>query len=520
LHQLRRDQNAFFPPRRRRPEKGGERRKMPLADKDEARKIDKDIDVNINYLKDLLGVGESFDIVFRELKAGHRRAALFSINGMINDVLLSNVLQDMLVYRPDDLSVNTLSKFFYSRASHSQVKLADNMHDALVSLLGGEVLFFIDKEEQALVVDARGIPHRSPEESTIEKITRGSRDSFVEILPFNTALIRRRLRDPQLRFEIVKVGSRSQTDIAVAYIKDIADPRLIHTIKQRLNAINIDGVPMGEKAVEEFVLRGNRWNPLPRVRYTERPDVVTVHLLEGHVCLLVDSSPHVMILPTTFWHHVQHAEEYHHNPTVGSYLRLVRLFGVLLSLVLPPLWLGLVFQPLLLPESLTFLGPRDPGVLPLGFQFLLAEIGVELVRMATVHVPSAQSTALGFIGSFMLGEFATKVGLFGNEVIFYTALAAVGTFATPSVELSMAMRFFRLLLLLLVVSFKLPGLIVGLVAIFALTVTTTSFDYPYLWPLIPFDFKAMKDVLLRLPMPLKVMRPALLKPLDKDRRDD
>jgi stage V sporulation protein AF len=169
---------------------------------------------------------------------------------------------------------------------------------------------------------------------------------------------------------------------------------------------------------------------------------------------------------------------------------------------------------------LAFLGPRDPGIIPLGFQFILAELGVELVRMATVHVPSAQSTALGFIGAFMIGEFATKVGLFGNEIIFYTAVAAVGAFATPSIEFAMAIRFFRAILLLLVIFFKLPGLLVGLVGILIVMATTKSFGIPYLWPLLPFNLGGMKDVLLRLPLPSKILRPAALKPQDKDRLDN
>jgi stage V sporulation protein AF len=487
---------------------------------EEQEKIEKDIDHNINYLKDLLGVGENYDIVFREYKVGRKRAASFSINGMTNDVLLTNVFQDMLTLKPEELSVNTLQKLFYTRATHSQVKLTDNMNDAVTSLLSGELLFLVDGEEELIIFDARAYPARMPSESTIEKVTRGSRDSFVETLPFNTALIRRRLRDPQLRFEIVKIGTRSQGDIAISYIKDVTDSKLVDIVKERLNKINIDGIPMAEKAIEEYIVGGSKWNPLPKVRYTERPDVAAVHLLEGHVCLVIDTSPNIMILPTTFWHHVQHVEEYHQHVVIGTYLRLVRLLGVFLSLLLPPLWLALVLQRHLLPDSLAFLGPKDPGIIPLGFQFLLAEIGVELVRMATVHVPSAQSTALGFIGAFMLGEFATKVGLFGNEIIFYTAVAAVGAFATPSVEFAMAIRFFRAILLLLVIFFKLPGLLVGLVVIFTIMATTKSFGIPYLWPLLPFNFGGIKDVLLRLPLPSKILRPAALKPQDRDRLDN
>ncbi len=485
----------------------------------EQRKIDKNLDNNINYLKELLDVGENFDIIFREYKVGRKRAASFSINGMTNDILLTNIFEDMTAVNQDELSINTLQKLFYSRATHSQVKLVDNMNDAVTSLLSGELIFLVDGEEELIIFDARAYPARMPNESNIEKVTRGSRDSFVETLPFNTALIRRRLRDPNLRFEIIKIGTRSQTDIAVCYIKDITNPKLVETVKHRLNSISIDGIPMAEKAIEEYIVAGSKWNPLPLVRYTERPDVAAVHLLEGHVCLVVDTSPNIMILPTTVWQHVQHVEEFHQHVVVGSYLRLVRLLGIVFSLLLPPLWLALVFQRHLLPASLAFLGPRDPGIIPLGLQFILAEIGIELVRMATVHVPTAQSTALGFIGAFMLGEFATKVGLFGNEVVFYTAVAAVGAFASPSIEFSMAIRLFRIILLVLVMFFKLPGLLIGLLGIFLIMVFTKSFGVPYFWPAIPFDYKGMKDVLLRLPLPNKLLRPAVLKPQDKDRED-
>jgi len=492
----------------------------------EKRKIDKNLDKNVNFLKDLLGVSESFDVIFREYKVGRKRVASFSLNSMTNDILLSNVIEDLIVCVQDDLTINPAEKLFYSRVSHSQVKLTDNMNDALVSILSAEMVFFVDGSDQAIVIDARQYPARMPSESNIEKVTRGSRDSFVETLVFNTALIRRRLRDPNLRFEIIKVGRRSKTDVAVAYIKDITNPELVAMVKERLQNIDIDGVPMAENAIEEFITGGSKWNPLPKVRYTERPDVAAVHLLEGHVCVLIDTSPNVIVLPTTFWHHLQHVEEYHQNVVVGSYLRIIRTLGMVLSLLLPPLWLSLVLQRHLLPETLAFLGPRDPGVIPLGLQFILAEIGLELIQMATVHVPSAQATALGFIGAFMLGEFATKVGLFGNETIFYIAVAAVGSFATPSVEFALAIRLFRIVLIAMVMFLKLPGLFIGLIFLFLYTAFTKSFGTPYFWPVLPFNLNGIKELLFRMPLPEKTLRPAILKPLrwkrgkDKDEDED
>lgn len=479
--------------------------------------ISKDLETNVKYLQDLLGFGESFDIVFREYKVGPKRAASFSINAMTNDVLVSNILEDITLYKQEELGINTLTKVFYSRTPHLQAKLLDNFSDAITSLLSGEMLFLLDGATELIVLDARSYPVRAPSESNVEKVTRGSRDSFVETIVFNTALIRRRLRDPNLRFSITKIGDRSQADVAVCYIKDITNLELVEKVKSYLADIDTDGIPMAEKAIEEYIIPKQRWNPLPRVRYTERPDVAVTHLLEGHICIIVDTSPNIMILPATLWHHVQHAEEYRQNVLTGSFLRLIRLTGVAFSLLLPPLWLAIVLEPHLLPETLSFLGPRESGFIPLGLQFIMAEVGLELVRMATVHVPSAQSTALGFIGAFMLGEFSTKVGLFANETIFYMAVAVVGTFATPSVELALAMRVFRMALVVLVSLFMLPGLISGLVLLAVLLLTTKSFDVPYLWPLIPFNFKSMQDVLFRLPIPNKILRPAALKPQDENR---
>ena len=483
--------------------------------------ISKKIDDNISYLKELLGIGlTNFDIVFREYKIGRKRAASYSINSMTNDILLTNVFQDILVFDSEEVNINALQKVFYQRVTHSQVTIVPDMTDAVTALLSGMMLFFIDTADEVIVLDARIVPGSDAVESTIEKVTRGSKDSFVETIVFNTALIRRRLRDPNLRFEIIKVGARSKTDVVVCYIKDITNDKLVDTVKERLNGISIDGIPMAEKAIEEYIVGSNTWNPLPRVRYTERPDVATVHLLEGHVCLIVDTSPNILILPVTFWHHLQHVEEFRQNVLVGTFLRLIRMGAVIFSLILPPLWLALVLQHHLLPASLAFLGPKDPGVIPLGFQFLLGEFGVEMVRMATVHVPSDQSTALGFIGAFMLGEFATKVGLFGNEVIFYLAVATIGSFSTPSFELAMAFRLLRVALLLLVILFKFPGFLAGLLGIFLLLAFTKSFGVSYLWPAIPFDYAAMKDLLIRMPLPEKIIRPSALKTKDTTRSNE
>jgi stage V sporulation protein AF len=307
--------------------------------------------------------------------------------------------------------------------------------------------------------------------------------------------------------------------VAIAYIADVTNPDLVDDVRRKLKDIDIDGIPMAERAVEEYIVEGTSLDVIPKVRYTERPDVAALHLLEGHVCLMVDTSPNVMILPTTFWHHVQHAEEYHQTMLVGTFLKVVRLIGIFFSLLLPPVWLVLAMNSHILPEALLFLGPKEPGIIPIAIQFLLAELGLELVRMATIHVPSAQATALGFIGAFMLGEFATKVGLFGNEIVFYIAVAAVGSFATPSVEFAMALRMFRLFLIVVTGLFHLPGFLIAMLIVLLIFVRTKSFGVPYLWPLIPWDWQALKSVLFRLPITDDAKRLSVLKPQKENRME-
>lgn len=481
--------------------------------------IERELDKNIAYIRNKVGIGVSFDIIYREFAFGDTRIATFGINGMNAVQTVTTALKNIFPPPSDKVTADVLQKLLRYEMAIQQVKVVCEMEEAILGMLAGELIFCIDGEDKILAVDARSFPARSPSESTLEKVTRGSKDSFVETLVFNTALIRRRLRDPNLRFEIVKVGARSQTDVAIAYLTDVTDPLLVDEVREKLRRIDIDGIPMAERAVEEYIVEGKSYDVIPKVRYTERPDVASLHLLEGHVCLLVDTSPNVMILPTTFWHHVQHAEEYHQTILVGTFLKIVRLFGILFSLLLPPVWLVMATNTHILPDALAFLGAKEPGIIPIAIQFLLAELGLELVRMATIHVPSAQATALGFIGAFMLGEFATKVGLFGNEVVFYIAVAAVGSFATPSVEFAMAIRMFRLLLIVLTGLFHLWGFLLGMAITAAVFIRTTSFGVPYMWPLIPWNTNALRSVFFRLPITDDTQRPVAIRPQKQNRAE-
>ncbi|MFB5266023.1 spore germination protein [Paenibacillus enshidis] len=471
---------------------------------------------NKKTLEDTVGLGASFDVVLREMSFGGRKVGIFFINGFANSLILTELLDRLSYVTPKDLSSNALHSYFERFIPHVQVELADQMSAAINKVLTGMSAFFIEGERKVILVDTRQYPSRGPDEPSIERVVRGSRDGFTETLMTNVALVRRRLRDPGLKYEVMQVGRRTRTDVCLAYIDDIADKKLVESVRAKIKKIVIDGIPLADKQLEE-AMTGKKWNPYPLVRYSERPDVVASHLLEGRVVLFVDTSPSVMILPTTFFDLCQHAEENRQSPFMGSYLRWIRFAGIFASLFLLPLWMLMVISPELKPPVLDFIGPQKAAKLPLILQFLLIEFGVDLMRMAAVHTPTPLASAMGLIAAILIGDVAVKTGLFVNEVVLYMAIAAIGMFATPSYELGLANRLIRLVLLVLVAAFKVKGFVIGVTAILVLLTVHRSYNSSYMWPFIPFNARGMLSILVRKSVMEDEKRPSYNKPRDSTR---
>ncbi|RLQ98232.1 spore germination protein [Falsibacillus albus] len=482
----------------------------------EKQPVSSNIEKNIDYMKTMMAVDKSFDVIQLDLAYAGRKMVMFLVDGFVKDDILHYLMKLLAGLDEDQLEDDALNKLLKKYIPYVEVEEKDDLNIVIDTVLAGPTALLVDGIDKAILIDARTYPVRGPQEPDLERVVRGSRDGYVETLVFNTALTRRRIRDRTLRMEYLQIGRRSKTDVVVCYLEDIADPKLVNKIKKSLSMIDTDGLPMGEKTIEEFV-SGRHWNPYPMVRYTERPDTAAAHLYEGHVCIIVDGSPSVLITPTTFWHHLQHIEEYRNKPLVGAYLRMVRFIAVWASIFLLPLWYLFSIHPDLLPISFFYVSPDDMGDVPLFLQLILIEIGIDILRMAAIHTPSSLATALGLVAALMIGQVAVQVGLFINEVILYLAVAAIGTFATPSYELSLANRLVRIYLLVATALFGPYGLIVGTTLwVIALT-RLKSFDIPYMWPFIPFNYRAFRDVMVRSPIPLKNRRPRFLHPKDPDR---
>lgn len=470
-----------------------------------------------NYFKNRIGLGTSFDIGVRKFTILHKEVHLYYLNGLCDTAYIIQILKELVNLNEKEKESEKIGQIIENRLVHQQVSKFKILDEAVDNLLSGLILVFIEGETKGLVIDVRSYPGRNPQEPDTEKVVRGSRDGYVENIIVNTGLTRRRIRDERLRFEMIKVGERSKTDVCIAYIEDIADPGLIKIIKKELQDIDTDGLTMADKTIEEFLIKQG-YNPFPQIRYTERPDVAAAHLLEGHVLIMVDTSPSVIITPTTFFHHVQHVEEYRQNPAIGTLVRWVRFIGILTSLFLLPLWYVFVKHPELLPKTIDYIGPNDKSNIPIILQLFFADLGIEFLRMAAIHTPTPLSTAMGLIAAVLIGQIAIDVGLFLPEVILYVSLAAIGSFATPSYELSMANKITRLFLLAATAIFGIPGFIIGTTVYILFLARTCALNTPYLWPFLPFEPRAFFNILIRPSVPGAKLRPSIVHPQNKQRQ--
>lgn len=476
--------------------------------------ISKDIKTTQSYMKEQLGVGISYDIGFRELIILKTKIQIYYINGLVDDSTVSHVIKELVDINDHESNRKKTTEIIKNRLINLQVETVKTMDESIDQLLSGLIVLFIDGEEKSFVIDLRKFPGRTPEEPDTERVVRGSRDGYTENVVENSALTRRRIRDTRLRQEMLKVGERSKTDVCVSYIKDIANDDLIKQVKEMIQAIEVDGITMTDKALEEFFVKKQKWNPYPLVRYSERPDVVANHLLEGHLAVIVDTSPSVMIMPTTIFDHLEHAEEYRQTPAIGTFIRWIRILAFFSSIYLVPLWLLFVLDPTLLPKGLEFIGPSEDSNIPIVLQTILAFVGVEFLRMAAIHTPTPLATALGLIAAVLIGEIAIDVGLLSAEVILYVSLSTIGTYVTPSYELSVANKLLMLFLIVLTSLFQVQGFMIGFIVNIIFLAKIKFLNIPYLWPFIPFNAQGMLNFVIRIPVPLTKRRPIITHPKD------
>ena len=464
--------------------------------------IKKNIDETQKVLEEKLGIGKSFDVGQREIVVMGRRLQIYYVTGLVDSELLVELMTQLLLLNSLPHPGSDVLQTVHNRLVHQQVTPTDKIDEICTSVLSGLVAMIVDGEAEGFVIDVRSYPGRGPAEPDTEKTVRGSRDGYTENIVVNTALTRRRIRTGKLRNVILKVGDQSKTDVVLMYIEGLADQQMVDDVKHRIEQVKVDGLTMTDKELEEFIT-GQVYNPYPLVRYTERPDVVAAHLYQGMIAIIVDTSPSVMIGPVTLFDHLTSVEEYRQTPAVGTFLRFIRYVGIIVSIFLMPTWLLLVLHPEYLPDFMSFLIPQEEGSIPIVIQVLAGEIGMEFLRLASIHTPTAISSALGIVSAILIGQVAVDVGLFGPEILFCVAIGAIGAFVTPSYELGLANKMFKLFIIIATALLGLYGYIGAIVVGFIFLSTMKSFGKPYLYPLVPFNFKSLMKAIIRYPIPYR-----------------
>lgn len=472
-----------------------------LNEQNSALRMSTDLEQNMEYIRERMCPDSSFDVVYRVIEVGGRKACIYFIDGFCKDELMEKMLQYFLDMKNEDMpqSAYEMAK---SSVPYVEVDLKDQWEDIFYNILSGVFALFIDGYDRCILIDSRTYPARGVDEPDKDKTLRGSKDGFVETVVFNTALIRRRIRSTQLRMEMLNVGKSSRTDIVLCYMDERVDKTFLDKIRKRISEIQVDALTMNQESLAECLYQRKWFNPFPKFKFTERPDVAAAQVLEGDIVILVDNSPSAMIIPTSIFDIIDEADDYYFPPVTGTYLRLTRFIIAILTYVMTPTFLLLMQNPEWVPESFRFIMLKDPSNIPLVAQFLILELAIDGLKLAAVNTPNMLSTPLSVMAALVLGEFSVNSGWFNSEVMLYMAFVALANYTQQNYELGYALKFMRIINLILTALFGVWGYI-GAIVFFILSIVNnkTLSDKSYIYPLLPFNFRQLAKRLFRLRLP-------------------
>lgn len=454
---------------------------------------------DVKRLSDDLKVDCCFDIIKREVMIAEKKAAYFYVDGFCKDIIVQKLLEHLMELKLTDIeSSKTADDFIKSQLPYTEVATVSDYNEAELAVLSGQFLIVIDGFSDGILLDTREYPTRGIVEPDKDRSLRGSRDSFSETLIFNTALIRRRIRDKDLRMEYMQIGKKTKLDVAICYMGGTVDEKTLEKLRNRLKAVKLSGVSMASQAISEVLVPTSFLNPLPRIKYTERPDYASACILEGRIALVIDNCPSVMLFATTFADFLREADDYYFPPVTASFVRISRIIVSLFTVFLTPLILLLNEHPAWIPQALDFIKPEEALRMPLVVQFLLLEFIIDGLKLASLNTPSTISNSLGIIGGLLLSEFAVEAGWFVPDTIVYISFVAIAGYAQPSLEMGYAMKFGRLFLLILTHFLSYWGLIFGTVVILLVFIfSKTLSGNGYFYPIIPFNLKEFGKLFVR-----------------------
>lgn len=456
---------------------------------------------NVEKINNLLNVNENFDIIYRTMKIGGREACFYFIDGFAKDEVMEKLMEFFYKTQPEEMP-KTTHEWTKEKLPYGETDLIRDFDTFIKKMLSGVPCLLIEGYMEILAIDFRTYPGRSVDEPEKDKVMRGSRDGFVETLVFNTALIRRRIRNPKLTMEILSVGDSSKTDIVISYMKDRANLQFLEEIKKRINEIKIDALTMNQESLVECLYKRSWINPFPKFKYTERPDATAAAILEGNIVIMVDNSPSAIILPSSIFDIIEEADDFYFPPVTGTYLRISRFIINLAAWLLIPTFLLLMQYPQWIPGRFAFIEVTEPINIPLVIQFLILEFAIDGLRLASLNTPSMLSTPLSVVAGIVLGDFTVSSGWFNSESMLYMAFVAIANYSQASFELGYAIKFMRIICIITTGLFGIYGYIGGIILTIAAIVTNKTISgKSYIYPLIPFNGTQLMRRFFRVSLP-------------------
>lgn len=503
--------------------------KEPKELNDDKSNLFSELDLNVKEVKRLLG--NCSDLVVREFlinQVKNLKGIAVYIGGITDEKVVSEfIMQAITNHQPEDMKEQTAdSKDVQFTTIEQQilniakVNILDNWNNLIYSLLSGNTILFIDGFDKAYSGGTTGGEWRSIEEPSSEIAIRGPKDGFIESIITNIVLIRRRIKSPHLRVEQIQLGTVSQTSVAFLYVDGIVNEKLVNEVRERLNSIQADEI-LSSANIEEFI-QDNSMSPFPTVFITERPDMVANALVEGRITIIVDGTPFVLVVPTSFSQFFKAAEDYYQRFDFSTLIRILRYLSFIIALLGPSIYVALItFHQDIIPTTLVIsLAAQREGIpFPAFIEAIIMEVTFEVLREAGIRMPRAIGQAVSIVGALVIGQAAVQAGIVSAAMVIVVAGTGIASFTTPSYNLAVAARILRFLFMILAGLFGLYGILIGLIALVAHLSSLRSFGYPYLAPFAPFISEDQKDGLFRFPIGSKTTRPRLINKNRVERMD-
>ncbi|WP_017470957.1 spore germination protein [Amphibacillus jilinensis] len=487
------------------------------------REVDPNLSTNIDKLEGFFDRDSDFTV--RPFKLiGKYPAAIIYLDSIvdkkgINQDILKPLMNQQSNYSFEALTFEQIKTVIYEELIYQTRGSEETKWTSIIEhILRGYTIVLVDQIKLAFAFDTFDVAERSISQPEAEQVIRGPRDGFIESLSTNISLIRFRLPVPSLRIKSLKIGQLTQSKVAVFYLDSIVNPSLLESVIDRLNQIKTDRV-LDAGYIEEQI-RDAPKSPFPQIQYTERPDVVVGNLLEGRVTIIVDGSPFGLIAPATITQFLHTPEDYNEHFLISSATRMIRLIALVLSLIMPSLYLAAIsFHPELIPTrfAIAITSGRTGVPFPLFLEIFIMEIAMEILREATIRMPKQIGAALSIVGVLVVGQAAVEAGFVSPLTVVIIALTTIGSFATPSYNIAIALRLLRFPMLLMTTLLGLYGFMISWIIISNHLLSLRSFGVPYLQPLSPGNWNDLKDAIIRTPLRWLKYRPDALNTKHKQR---